>query len=147
MAARVAGGDGAVKRGGWAMVGNSGDSRAERRQTLATLATPAPWHDCRVRWIGTLADGTVLTVEYVPDRLLLAAAAFPAYLESLQRTAWPALEGLTTTVLDDLNNQLVPRWVRVSGRFDADGVRHHATVNDRQPGWDNPGLIPAPGRD
>ena len=141
MAARVAGGDGAVKRGGWAMVGNSGDSRAERRQTLATLATPAPWHACRVRWIGTLADGTVLTVEYVPDRLLLAAAAFPAYLESLQRTAWPALEGLTTTVLDDLNNQLVPRWVRVSAGRDSGAIRHFATAADRQPGWDNPALL------
>jgi NADPH-dependent 7-cyano-7-deazaguanine reductase QueF len=118
-----------------------GEGRADRRGRLETVAGPAPWHDCLSTWNGGLTDGTALTVEYVPDRLVLAPRALAAYLPVLEAGGWPTLEALVTTVLDDINNQLVPRWVRVSGRREAGGVRHAVTVADRQPGWDNPGLL------
>ena len=119
--------------------------RAERRSRLATIANPAPWHDYRVRWSGALADGRALTVEYVPDRLVLAPGSFAAYLESLEAGRWPALEALVAAMLDDLNNQLVPRWVRVCGGLSRGEIRHHVAADDRQPGWDNPVLLAAPG--
>lgn len=119
--------------------------RAARRELLTAISNPAPWHDYRVCWSGTLSDGRTLTVEYVPDRLVLAPETFAAYLESLEAGRWPTLEALVMAMLDDLNNQLVPRWVRVSGSQPQGAIRHHVTVNDRQPGWDNPGLLAAPG--
>ena len=127
-----------------AIVNGGSDERALRRQRLVVIPNPAPWHDTLVGWSGALADGRSVAVEYVPDRLVLAAPAFAAYLAALEAVSWPSLEAVVTAVLDDFNNQLVPRWVRVCGRFEGNGVRHHATVNDRQPGWDNPGLIARP---
>lgn len=114
---------------------------ADRRAGLATVANPAPRHDYLVRWMGTLTDGTSLVVEYVPDRLVLAPGAFAATLAALGNDPWPVLESLALAVLDDLNNELVPRWVRVSASRRADGIRHHASADDRQPDWDNPGLL------
>ena len=123
------------------MLNRTDDRRNDRRQRLATTANPAPWHDYRVRWGGTLADGRLLTAEYVPDRLVLTPRAFADYLGQLDSAPWQTLEELVVTVLDDLNNQLVPRWVRVTGSLEQGPIRHHATAQDRQPGWDNPGLL------
>ena len=120
--------------------GNDG-GRTERRRRLSTIASPAPWHDTLVRWSGTLADGRALTIEYVPDQLVLAPPAFAAYLDALEAASQPTLEGLVATTLDDLNNQLVPRWVRVSASQTQGQTHHHATANDRQPGWHNPALL------
>ncbi|MEI6560168.1 MAG: hypothetical protein WCO00_17355 [Rhodospirillaceae bacterium] len=120
-------------------------SRTERRHRLVTVANPAPWHDARVRWSGDLAEGRRLILEYVPDRLVLAPTAFADYLQVLEAAPWPTLEALVMTVLDDLNNQLVPRWVRVSARQERGPIGHHATASDRQPGWDNPELLAGPG--
>ena len=121
------------------------DERAMRRKWLVVIQNPAPWHDTLVGWSGTLADGRSLAVEYVPDRLVLAAPAFAAYLEALGAVNWPSLEAVVTAVLDDLNNQLVPRWVRVCGGLSRGEIRHHVAADDRQPGWDNPVLLAAPG--
>lgn len=113
----------------------------ERRRTLVTAANPAPWHDYRVGWAGILADGTRLVVDLVPDRLVLAPEAFAAYLSRLDHGGWPGLEALITAVLDDLNNELVPRWVRVAATRVTGRVLQRAIADDRQPDWDDPGLL------
>ena len=126
------------------MTHGENSERQERRQRLATAPNPAPHYDALVRWSGALSDGRVLTLEFVPDRLLLAPEAFAGYLKGLEAASWATLEALVLAVLDDLNNQLVPRWVRVGGSLERGGIRHHATANDRQPDWNNPGLLSAP---
>lgn len=122
-----------------------------RRELLAVAANPAPRLDYLVALVGDLAGelGEVrLTVRYVPDRLILAPPAFVAYLAALGGAEWPSLEALAAAVLDDLNNELVARWVQVAAEAEAAaGLRHVVVLEDRQPRWDNRVLLerlPAP---
>lgn len=91
------------------------------------------------------AGGLSLTVSYVPDRYLVSREGFAAYARA--RTAampWDTpLEALAALVADDLANELVPRWLRVTFTQEAQGTapRHSVSVEDRQPGWDHPTLL------
>ena len=130
---------------------NGPDGVAVRRACLVAVANPAPWHDYLVCWAGTLAGGTRLVIDYVPDRQILVPTAFAVYLERLEDGPWSTLESLVVAVLDDFNNELVPRWIQVAADSQenppmAEGrrwgaIRHYATADDRQPDWDNPGLL------
>ena len=88
---------------------------------------------------------TRVGVRYVPDRLVLEPAAFGRYLGALGSAGWPSLEGVAATILDDVNNELVPRWVQVTVSAPDDvhaGVDDHdVMLEDRQPKWDNPALL------
>ncbi|CAO3434273.1 hypothetical protein [Azospirillum doebereinerae] len=109
-----------------------------RRERLTTAPSPDSRHDFLVELRGEPAAGTRLTVRLVPDRLVLEPAGFAAYLTELEGTA--GLEALAMAVLDDLNNELVPRWVEVAAERDAP-LPHRVVIEDRQPNWDNPRLI------
>ena len=97
--------------------------------------------------IGAAGDGkpTKIGLRYVPDKLVLDPAAFGCYLEFLGNEEWSSLERLAVTILDDVNNEVVARWVQitVSGPDAATpGVdRHGIMLEDRQPKWDNPALL------
>ncbi len=120
-----------------------------RRAILTPRPNPGPrrsYHVTLEADIGSIAGRpTIVTVDYVPDRGVLEAAAFSAYARGLGGRAWAGPEDLGVTVLDDINNELVPRWVRVSvscasackqGDADADLVSQHAVVlEDCQPTW------------
>ncbi len=69
-------------------------------------------------------------------------AAFSAYLAVLSAGPWQTLEALATTMLDDVNNELVPRWCHVSVTATGDGGEHHAVdAEDRQPAWENAAVL------
>ena len=92
----------------------------------------------------TLENNLTLTVSYVADRFLLSRDGFAAYAKA--RTAampWDtALETLAAMVADDLANELISKWLRVTFTQDTHGApRHSVTVEDRQPGWDHPTLL------
>ena len=121
----------------------------DRRSLLAT--TPNP--DAKVDYVsalkGTIPPGgeggkTAIALSYVPDKLIIEPAAFGRYLEAL-RAKRGSLEEVAVTILNDINNEVVPRWVQVSAAApegaDAGRVEHGVTVEDRQPRWDNPALL------
>lgn len=121
-----------------------------RRGHLATRANPSPGldfvvtHGAKLRIEG-LPGQVALTLRYVPDRLVVAPEAFEAYLAALSGEHWCCLEEVAAAVLEDLNNQLVARWVHATlgvqpgpGRFHE---AHRVMLEDRQPGWDNPALL------
>ncbi len=111
---------------------------AERRRGLLSPgANPDQAIDCLVRLAGRLTAETTLTVCYVPDKLIVARAAFERYLAALGDHDWPAPEAIAVATLGDFNNELVPRWVCVIVERD----RHQVVVEDRQPGWQNPALL------
>ncbi len=114
---------------------------SEDRARLITVANPAPWHDYLVRWTGTLADGTRMVIDYVPDRRVLAPTAIAAYFAAVDEKPQAGLESLVAAVLDDLNNELVPRWVQVAAHRHQGAILQDVTAFDRQPDWDNPGLL------
>jgi 7-cyano-7-deazaguanine reductase len=124
----------------------------DRRKLLVTEANP----DANLDYLAALdgdiaplkgcAGGTAsLRLVYVPDKAVLPPAGFSRYLEALGKETWVSLEGVAVTVLGDINNELVPRWVRV--RVAAESVllpgvsAHTVTAEDHQPGWDNPALL------
>jgi len=108
-----------------------------QRHLLRTRANPQPRHDYLDELADTLTDGTRITVRYVPDGEVLDPAAAKIYFG--QQSA-PDLETLVLDVLDDLLNELVPRWVEVSGERKASPTQR-VTVRDRQPTWNNPDVF------
>ena len=92
-----------------------------------------------------LGKPTLLSIHYVPDRMIIDPAAFGRYLEALSTLEWDSLEQLATEVLGDFNDHLIGRWVRVvvtapEGAY-PDVGSHEVLIEDRQPGWDNPSLL------
>jgi len=122
---------------------------ALRRTLLATHENPARRSDYLVRFEGTIdaiGFGKV-TVElaYVPDRVVIARAAFSAYLKALECGRWAAIEAVGADILADLDSELVPRYARVTlhaGRNGEDTVTAYvAAFESRQPDWKNEGLL------
>jgi hypothetical protein len=77
-----------------------------------------------------------VSLRYVPDRRVLDPESVAAYLSHIARTLWPGPEELALAILDDINNEAVPRWIQV--RITAQspgGLDHRVVVEDRQPQW------------
>lgn len=110
-------------------------STALRREALVTLPSPDPRHDYLVE-LRASAGPVALRVRYVPDRLILDPASLARHAEGL--TGGP--EAVALTLLDDLANELVPRWLEVTASADTP-LPHLVVAEDRQPAWDNPPLL------
>lgn len=121
----------------------------ERRGHLTSTANPDKKLDYIVTLKGHLPNTQSashhIALRYVPDRDILDAKAFGNYLDALSNEAWENPEDLAVTVLTDVNNEIVARWVQVSLRVPE--LQHHAIsthaviIEDRQPGWDNAALL------
>ena len=85
-------------------------------------------------------------VTYVPDSFILNVASFHSYLMALSKSPEMTPERFGKTLLEDVNNELVPRWVRVTliGRPAATvGGSYRCLLQDSQPNWSNPSLTAA----
>ena len=91
------------------------------------------------------SDSASMSLCYVPDRHIVKPAAFHRYIEALSEEPLTSLEAFAVTFLNDVNNELVPRWVRVSvinQHNSASGIENHGvTLEDRQPKWENASLL------
>lgn len=96
----------------------------------------APRAGCRVR------------LRYVPDKLILDRDAFLDYLATLAPPPGGATENLALALLDEINNEIVPRWVQIALSAVTDDVPVETVIlTDRQPNWDNAailGILPPP---
>lgn len=112
---------------------------AARRTLLLTRPNPGGTLDYVVTLDGRpAAEGARVTLRYVPDRLVLEAAAFADYLASLDAAA-QGIEELVVTVLADINDVLVPRWLQIAATTRSGD--HRAAVEDCQPRWNNTLLL------
>jgi hypothetical protein len=105
--------------------------------SLQELPNPDVRHDYMVRLDGAVGDDARLTLHYVPDRSIADAGGFDAYLHALSEIRHDTPEALAARVLEDVNNALVPRWMRVTV------IRpgHAVLIEDSQPEWENEALI------
>ncbi|WP_343055005.1 hypothetical protein [Azospirillum oleiclasticum] len=110
-------------------------SAALRREDLVTLPSPDPRHDYLVE-LRAAAGPVALRVRYVPDRLILDPASLARHTEGLTG----GLEAVALALLDDLANELVPRWLEVTASAETP-LPHRVVAEDRQPAWDNPTLL------
>lgn len=121
----------------------------ERRLLLSTAPNPDPKSDYVVTieayFLIHLRTEISVTLRFVPDRDILASDSFDAYLARLSEIDLSGLEAIATTILADVNDRLVPKWIQVevaTGFAQAVGVhRHTVLAEDRQPRWDNPTLL------
>ena len=117
-------------------------ARLERQARIETACNPMSRQDYLCKVVGDAADGSArIELRYVPDKLLLSEEAFGLYLAGLPETE--PLESLAAMILDDLNNELVPRFLQIRVAADPDGPDsgHGVLIEDRRPRWDNPALL------
>ena len=90
------------------------------------------------------SQNIALYIRYVPDCLILCPESFSKYLKALSEQNWRNIEEVATTVIGDLSNQLVARWICIKATEDESylglGI-HEVLIEDHQPEWDNPSLL------
>lgn len=123
----------------------SGTDRALRRTRMEFRGNPRTNLDYIVMLEGRVAHhGHYVHLTYVPDKLVLGAESFEAYLAAFGADAPLMIEQLAFDILDDINNEIVPRWVQVivTAPHGGPSVRpQKVIVEDRQPNWDNPRIL------
>lgn len=132
----------------------SGDQLRTRRALLKSLPSPATGHDYLVDLhiilrLQTRPNALDLRIRYVPDRDLLDQHHTADYWRHLEAYQWPSLPELALSVLEDLNNEIIPRWLQVQLRDPTLQDRcqdQMITVEDKQPGWHNQRLMDRIGR-
>ena len=125
----------------------------ENRDLIQSYRNPALTLDYVSSLTGQIGKGdgsdmSVIKIEvrYVPDKLVLEVASFESYLGSCLILASEELEKLASVILEDLNNEIVPRWLHVTASTGTNDtgdqmIRHSVSFEDRQPDWDNPSLL------
>ena len=113
-----------------------------RRAAVVALANPRNRLDYTVRLSRTLEltgglGRVTVSIRYVPDALVMDATCLANYCTVLADQEWDSLEMLAACILDDLNNELVPRWVRVrlTSTLDQGTTQAELVMEDRQPNW------------
>ena len=121
-----------------------------RRALLTCDGNPNTTSDYLISLGGSLMmedHGTFdVRVTYVPDSFILNVASFHSYLMALSNIPEMTPERSGKTLLEDANNELVPRWVRVTliGRPAAAAAgSYRCLFQDSQPNWSNPSLTAA----
>lgn len=121
-----------------------------RRGRLVTTANPGTKLDYVIRLEGAMRgkpenNGITVDLRYVPDRVIIEPESFGRYLDALGEVRWGSLEETAVAILDDVNNQVVARWIRLT--VDAPGAvrdgagSHGVMLEDRQPHWENETLL------
>lgn len=127
-----------------------------RRELLIADSNP----ENRLDYVISLADDLVhgedhdhpskVRLRYIPDNLILRPESFGTYLDRLSDTSWPSLEAAAAAIIDDINNELVPRWVQVSVELQpgpGTTIHFHSVIlEDKQPKWENPDMLSRLGR-
>lgn len=126
------------------------EDASNRRGRLVTTANPGTKLDYVIRLEGAMGgkperNGITVDLRYVPDRTIIEPESFGRYLDTLGEIRWESLEETAVAILDDFNNQVVARWIRVA--VDAPGAvqdgagSHGVMLEDRQPRWENETLL------
>ena len=122
------------------------DGPPERREILETRPNPKTGLDYLVAIDTAASSKRVIRLRYVPDKLLLRPDAFETYLSAITAADDPPAEELALAIIEDINNEVVPRWVQVQIENGAPGTEpgsgaYRVLIEDRQPNWDNPQII------
>ncbi|MEM6902061.1 MAG: hypothetical protein AAF556_02320 [Pseudomonadota bacterium] len=120
-----------------------------RRSLVKCRPSPATGHDYLVDLKIKLqaqdrSSPYHLTIRYVPDRELIDDGQMREYWRFIEAAKWPSLAAIAITVLEDLNNEVIPRWLQVQLRDPLTSDYQEGsmvTIEDRQPGWHNQQML------
>ena len=84
-----------------------------------------------------MAGPVRLIVRYIPDAFILNGESFDDYCALLLARKWASLEDLAGTIIDDFNNELIPRWIEITLKTSLPGNKtgYQVIMEDRQPAW------------
>jgi hypothetical protein len=119
---------------------DSPDSLRQRRDLLETTPAPQPRHDAVV----ILEEGCIgarLRLRYVPDRDVLMPESLGHYVNALAQMTFSSLEEMAQTILEDINDQVIPSWLEITLRRSTGDTHHEVRIEDRQPSWKDRGLL------
>ncbi|PHZ85252.1 hypothetical protein [Paremcibacter congregatus] len=82
-------------------------------------------------------------IRYIPDKLLLDPENLPAYLEKILSQTDVTVDLLAPEIIEDLMDQVIPKWIEVTLEQapDQQNQKIIVTVEDRQPNWQDDGLL------
>ena len=119
----------------------------DRRELLITQPNP----DMTIDYIVSLEsqinqpkdDIITFKMSYVPDQHILKKSSLISYFEAVGQETFPSLEVTGVVLLNDICNELVPRWLMITLSQDTnvDYQRHEIQLQDRQPNWNNSQLL------
>jgi len=115
------------------------NSIRDRRALIEISPAPHPRHDAVVTHRADM-QGTKMRLRYVPDRDILNPDSLATYLE----VVWNAdtlLEEIAQTILEDINDQVIPSWLEVTLSRQTETTEHDVQIEDRQPHWKDRGLL------
>lgn len=113
------------------------DSIHTRRARLKT--SKAATRHFAIVTLDTQFGAFSMRLRYVPDRDLLDPDALGNYVHAVAIDGQTP-EALAEMILDDINDQVIPCWLDVTLRKDGT-VAHEVRIEDRQPRWDDKGLL------
>jgi 7-cyano-7-deazaguanine reductase len=114
---------------------------SDRRDGLQTATNPNKTLDYLITIDCFSVDETRrILVRYIPDKLILEKNTVDVYLTKVPNDL--RIEELATNLLDDLNNELVCRWMQVCVFEESSALgQHQVIVEDKQPQWENAYMI------
>lgn len=112
----------------------------KRRELIESTPAPHPRHDAIVT-LSKSFDGKTLRLRYVPDRDVLTPESLSIYLREISNLEADNLETVTQTILEDINDQIIPSWLEIMVSEDVDGFTHSVQIEDRQPYWKDRSLL------
>ena len=110
------------------------------RTFLKTAPNPNPKLDYITELRKQVSSTLWVTLTYVPDKLLLRPEAFIKYMEVTLPTLAESYESFAHVFLEDVNNEVVPRWLRIDVISKKDLTRRIVLI-DSQPKWNNAPLL------
>ena len=89
-------------------------------------------------------DFASFTIDYVPDQRCIELKALKLYMWSY-RNEGAFHEAVTNLILTDLVQACMPRFMRLTGKFNVRGGIYTTVFTEyRQPDWEAPGVVTLP---
>lgn len=111
--------------------------RVARQEAIEIVQCERSRVEVMIRLRLAFHEAYAVHLRYIPDKYQLPEGSFARYLVTVPDQYAEDVAVLARTVLDDLNNQLVPRWLQVM----IEGKDSSALIEDRQPQWQNAALL------
>lgn len=98
--------------------------------TKSIAVTTVP--DGRKNWVISVEtkEPIYLKVRFVPDKLIAEHGSIKNYIAWVLTQTWPSPEEMILTIIEEINNELVPKWVEVF--YSKNGVS--IKLEEQQPG-------------
>jgi len=99
---------------------------------MVTLIKTYSNPDSRKNWIISikLDSEPLILLRYIPDRLVADHISIKKYLNSQLDIKWPTPEEMLLKMVEDVQNELVPKWLELE--YNHLGIL--VKIEDKQPG-------------